>query len=81
MSDYAPSPIPTDHIVLPDELAELTEKLAENTHDQWARQRLADGWRYGDKRDDSAKTHPSLVPMTSCQRAKKPMIASQQWKR
>ena len=47
---------------LPDSLEELGERLAENTHDVWARQRLADGWRYGPTRDDAKKTHPSLVP-------------------
>ena len=43
-------------------LVELTERLAENTHDHWALQRIADGWRWGESRDDQAKTHPGLVP-------------------
>jgi hypothetical protein len=59
---YQPTPIPTQDVVLPDALLELTERLAENTHEVWAQRRLAEGWTYGPRRDDSAKTHPCLVP-------------------
>ena len=61
---YSPRPIDTSHIILPAELRELTEELAENAHDLWAAQRLKDGWTYGAQRDDAAKKHPSLVPYT-----------------
>jgi len=40
----------------------LSEHLARNAHDIWARQRLADGWNSGPGRDDAAKEHPCLVP-------------------
>ncbi len=60
--DYRPSPRDTSGVVLPREILELTELLARNTHENWARQRLADGWRYGPRRDDAKKEHPSLVP-------------------
>ena len=60
--DYRPSPIVTDGVVLPADLLALAERLAENAHDNWACQRLADGWRYGPHRDDAAKEHPCLVP-------------------
>jgi hypothetical protein len=59
---YSPKPIDTTDIVLPAELRELTERLAENAHDLWATQRFKDGWTYGAKRDDTAKKHPCLVP-------------------
>lgn len=36
--------------------------MAEDVHDLWARQRLADGWTYGPRRDDRRKRHPNLVP-------------------
>jgi len=36
--------------------------LAENAHDVWAKQRLADGWRYGPTRSDNKKEHPCLIP-------------------
>ena len=58
---YVPRPIDTDHIDLPAGLAALIERLAESNHDNWARQRIVDGWRYGPRRDDAAKQHPDLV--------------------
>ncbi len=58
---YQPTPIPTHDVVLPDALLELTERLAENTHEVWAQRRLAEGWTHGPRRDDVAKTHPCLV--------------------
>jgi hypothetical protein len=48
-------------VVLPDPLLALTERLARQIHDLWAARRLAEGWRYGLRRDDAAKTHPGLV--------------------
>ena len=56
--DYQPRPIDTSAIELPEDLLALTERLAENAHDVWAVQRLAEGWTYGPKRDDAAKEHP-----------------------
>ena len=59
---YQPRPIDTAAVHLSPALLELTERLAENAHDLWAAQRLADGWTHGPKRDDAAKKHPCLVP-------------------
>lgn len=47
---------------MPPGVAELLEKLAVHNHDVWARQRIADGWTWGPRRDDAAKQHPCLVP-------------------
>ena len=60
-SSFKPLPIDTSKIKLPRELTELVELLAENTHNVWARQRLADGWHYGSERDDERRKHPCLV--------------------
>jgi hypothetical protein len=62
LMDYRPAPIETSKITLPPEIRELTERLAENAHDIWAEQRMAEGWRLGAKRDDARKEHPCLVP-------------------
>ena len=62
MVTYNCTPIATEGITLPTELAALVERLAENNHDQWARQRINEGWTYGPQRDDALKTHPDLVP-------------------
>ncbi len=59
---YQPKPIDTSRVNLPADLNELTERLAENAHDHWAKQRMAEGWRFGPHRDDVAKKHPDLVP-------------------
>lgn len=60
--DYKPTPIDTSSVNLTPELLALTERLAEHTHDVWALGRIAEGWTYGPKRDDTLKQHPGLVP-------------------
>jgi len=59
---YKPKPIDTSHVELPNDLLELTELLAENNHEIWAKKRMAEGWTYGPERNDPAKKHPDLVP-------------------
>ncbi len=59
---YQPKPIDTSHVVLPNELLELMEKIAENVHENWALARVEQGWVYGPNRDDEKKTTPCLVP-------------------
>ncbi|NJL82171.1 MAG: DUF4071 domain-containing protein [Chloroflexaceae bacterium] len=59
--NYRPQPIDTSRITLTPEQLALIERLAENTHDLWAQQRFADGWRYGPERSDRLKQHPGLV--------------------
>lgn len=60
--EYKPQPIDTTDVVLPEDLKPLIEKMAKNVHEVWAESRLAQGWTYGNKRDDEKKTHPCLVP-------------------
>lgn len=60
-SVYDPHPIDVADIPLPTELEDLIEAIAENAHDVWARARLDEGWHYGQRRDDTKKTHPDLV--------------------
>ena len=59
---YKPNPIDTSKIELPEDLLELTERIAENVHENWSVGRIADGWTYGETRDDDKKTTPCLVP-------------------
>lgn len=61
-SIYTPKPIDISDQKLPEELLELTERIAENAHDFWALGRIREGWTHGPTRDDSLKTHPDLVP-------------------
>ena len=59
---YDPQPIDVSNFQLPNDIDDLIEAIAENSHDIWARQRMDDGWTYGEKRDDEHKKHPDLVP-------------------
>lgn len=61
-NNYKPAPLDLSDVQLPDSLTELTEAIAENTHEVWARNRLDEGWTYGPKRDDAHLKHPDLLP-------------------
>lgn len=62
MPRYQPTPIDTSHIALNDDLKDIAEKLAKNTHDNWALQRKSEGWTYGASRNDMLKQTPAMVP-------------------
>jgi len=62
MTNYTPRPLDTSVVTLPSPLLDLLERLAENTHEVWAAQRIADGWSFGPQRDDAKKQHPCLIP-------------------
>ena len=55
-------PIDTSNVELPKDLDTLIEQLARNVHEVWAKNRMNEGWRYGEQRDDRLKTHPCLIP-------------------
>lgn len=59
---YQPRPLDTEGVELPEELLELTEKIAENVHEVWAAGRMAEGWTYGETTDTERKKTPLLVP-------------------
>ncbi len=58
---YKPNPIDTSDIILDDEIIELSELLAKNTHEVWRKGRIHDGWRFGKERDDAKRLHPCLI--------------------
>ena len=60
--EYIPHPIDVQNVELDDELLELTEAIAENAHEVWAKKRRDEGWRYGPERDDKKKINPDMVP-------------------
>ena len=61
MKKYIPQPIDTSDVVLPQDLLNLAENLAENVHEVWAENRLSQGWSYGETRDDVNKHTPCLL--------------------
>ena len=61
VNNYTPHPLNTADVRLPESLDELMEQLARNVHEVWAAGRIADGWKWGEVRDDEQKLHPCLV--------------------
>lgn len=59
--NYVPQPIDTHDVVLPEELNDLAELIAKNVHEVWSAGRIADGWTYGEMRDDEKRVTPCLV--------------------
>lgn len=59
---YTPKPIDLSDVRLPESLMELTEAIAENTHEVWAQNRMNEGWSFGPERNDVQRKHPDLVP-------------------
>jgi hypothetical protein len=68
---YTPSPIDTSSVELPSDIKELVELLAKNVHENWALERMKEGWAYGPKRDGELKSHPSMVPYEDLEEAEK----------
>ena len=62
MTKYTPTPIDLSNIELPNSINDLVELIAKNVHDVWAKQRIDEGWVYGEYKDSIKKTTPCLVP-------------------
>ena len=60
--NYVPQPMDVEDVQLPVELDELVEELARNVHEVWAQSRMAQGWTYGEKHNDTLRQHPCLIP-------------------
>ncbi|UJR09568.1 hypothetical protein I4U23_013803 [Adineta vaga] len=58
---FTPQPVRTNHIILPPHLERVCEQLAENIHELWAMSKIANGWKFGEYRDEAQKRHPSLT--------------------
>lgn len=59
---YKPMPLDLSGIALNDKLEELVDQLAENTHNVWARDRIRQGWTYGQCDETENKRSCHLVP-------------------
>lgn len=62
MDQYVPNAVDTSGVKLPENLEKLTEALAKNAHENWAKGRIQEGWIYGPARNDALKTTPCLLP-------------------
>ncbi|XP_063077897.1 ryanodine receptor 2 [Engraulis encrasicolus] len=67
-SGYKPAPMDLSHIKLTSTQEAMVDKLAENAHNVWARDRIRQGWTYGIQQaccgfsDVKSKRNPRLVP-------------------
>ena len=68
---YTPHPIDTTDVELSEELLQLVEMLAENTHEVWSKGRMEEGWTYGPVRNDELKQHPCLIPYSELPESEK----------
>jgi hypothetical protein len=59
---YTPKPIDTSQVFLNDDLNDLVEFLAKNTHENWSKERIRQGWQWGLERNDTRKENPCLIP-------------------
>uniref|UniRef100_A0A3Q4GHR2 Ryanodine receptor 1 n=1 Tax=Neolamprologus brichardi TaxID=32507 RepID=A0A3Q4GHR2_NEOBR len=59
---YKPAPLDLSHVKLTPNQNQLVEKLAENGHNVWARDRVRQGWTYSIVQDIVNKRNPRLVP-------------------
>ena len=72
---YVPKPVDTSKVGLTavraplclaqasslQDLVDIVEDLARRSHEQWAFDRIKDGWTYAPVRDNAAKHHPMLL--------------------
>uniref|UniRef100_A0A4W3IZU4 Ryanodine receptor 2 n=1 Tax=Callorhinchus milii TaxID=7868 RepID=A0A4W3IZU4_CALMI len=63
-SGYKPAPMDLSHIKLTSTQEAMVDKLAENAHNVWARDRIKQGWTYGIQQDVKNRRNPRLVPYT-----------------
>ncbi|KAJ3590256.1 hypothetical protein NHX12_008210, partial [Muraenolepis orangiensis] len=61
-NSYKPAPLDLNHVKLTPNQNQLVEKLAENGHNVWARDRVRQGWTYSIVQDILNKRNPRLVP-------------------
>ena len=61
-TNYIPKPAEISDVELPPELMELSEVIAKNVHEVWSKNRINEGWVYGESRNDALKQTPCLIP-------------------
>ncbi|XP_056284489.1 ryanodine receptor 3 [Pseudoliparis swirei] len=59
---YKPAPLDLSDVKLTAGQEVLVDKLAENAHNVWAKDRIKQGWTYGIQQDLKCRRNPRLVP-------------------
>lgn len=60
-----------DNFVANDDYSTLAEQFAKVIHDDWLGERVQNGWRYGETRNDENKTHPLVKDWSQLQESEK----------
>ena len=68
---YTPKPVDTRDVKLTSDMLELTELIAKNVHEVWAKQRIEEGWTFGPIKNSELKTTPCLVPYENLSESEK----------
>ncbi|XP_041866038.1 ryanodine receptor 2 isoform X2 [Melanotaenia boesemani] len=58
---FTPTQIDISKVVLPPQLENIREKMAENIHELWVKDKIDLGWTHGPVRDDGKRHEPCLV--------------------
>ncbi|XP_069548702.1 ryanodine receptor 2 [Brachyistius frenatus] len=58
---FIPTPIDIRKVVLPPQLEDIREKMAENIHELWVKEKIDLGWTHGPVRDEGKRQDPCLV--------------------
>uniref|UniRef100_A0A673ZPM0 Ryanodine receptor 3 n=1 Tax=Salmo trutta TaxID=8032 RepID=A0A673ZPM0_SALTR len=59
---YKPTPLDLSEVKLTAGHEVLVDKLSENAHNVWAKERIKQGWTYGIQQDVKSRRNPRLVP-------------------
>ncbi|XP_030643358.1 ryanodine receptor 2 [Chanos chanos] len=63
-SGYRPAPVNLSNVSFTEAQETLVDKLAENEHNVWAREKIRQGWNYGPQQDVKGKRSCHLVPFS-----------------
>ncbi|MCH5251943.1 MAG: hypothetical protein J1F22_03115 [Lachnospiraceae bacterium] len=58
--EYIPHPIDLTEVEIDEALEKDLERVAQNIHETWAKQRQLQGWAYGSTYDEAGKKHPCM---------------------
>nr|XP_057915111.1 ryanodine receptor 2 isoform X2 [Doryrhamphus excisus] len=61
-SGYRPAPVDLSQVFVSPSHEDAVNLLAENAHNVWARERIKQGWTYGEQQEAKTKRSPNLVP-------------------
>ncbi|XP_040906318.1 ryanodine receptor 2 [Toxotes jaculatrix] len=58
---FTPTPVDISKVVLPSQLEDIRDKMAENIHELWVMDKIDLGWTHGPVRDEGKRHDPCLV--------------------